>query len=183
MKAKVKVGRRMVTEAIRELLEGPEQAQLKGLAFNLCRNADEARELVQEACFRTLNGGTYNPRRPLGAWLTAIVKNVFTDSRKRSSWRDVSLYGTTPERDSYLVEVLADGSLPVAETLEREETRKVVQAALASLSEHHRQIVELCDLEEVSYVDAARRLGIPLGTVRSRLVRARATLRRILQSY
>jgi len=182
MKTQLKAGRRMVGQAIRELLEGPEQEQLERFAYNLCRNAEEARELVQEACFRTLSGGTYDPRRPLGAWLTATIRNIFTDLRKRASWHDVPLHETAPESDALFVDILADGSLPIGEALEREELRKVVQAALASLSEHHRQVVELCYLARVSYEDAARRLGIPVGTVRSRLMRARAQLRRNLQS-
>ena len=183
MKTQRKAERRKVGQAIRELLEGPEHEQLERFAFNLCRNAEEARELVQEACFRTLSGRTYDPRRPLGAWLTAAIRNIFTDLRRRASWHDSPLHETAPESDALFVEILADGSLPVGEALEREELRKVVRAALASLSEHHRQVVELCYLERVSYEDAARRLGIPGGTVRSRLIRARAHLRRIMKSY
>jgi RNA polymerase sigma-70 factor (ECF subfamily) len=183
MKTQVKAGRRLVAEAIREFAQGPEQAQLEGLAYNLCRNAEEARELVQEACFRALKGRTYDPRRPLGAWLTTTVRNICADLRRRASWRDVSLDAPAPEGDCCLAEALVDGLLPVGQAMESEEARRVVRAALASLPEHHRQVVELCDLEGVSYDAAARRLGIRVGTLRSRLVRARARLRRSLESY
>ena len=184
MKANLAVGRRMAAaEAIREFAEGPEQSQLERFALNLCRNPEEARELVQEAYYRTLKSGAYEPRGRLAAWLGTVLRNTFLDSRKRASWRYVSLHGTAPESDAPIVDVLADDSLPAGEAMEKEEAREVVQEALASLPKHYRQVVELCDLQRMAYEDAARQLGILVGTVRSRLARARAKLRRMLESY
>jgi len=182
MKTSMTVGRKVVAQAIQEFAQGPEQAHLERFAVNLCRNAEEARELVQEAYYRALKSGAYEPRGLLGAWLRMVLKNVFLDSRKRMAWRNVSLHETSPESGSSLVEVLVDGSLPVGEAMEKEEAGKVVRAALAKLPEQQRRVVELCDMEDVPYEDTSRRLGILVGTVRSRLARARARLRRILES-
>jgi RNA polymerase sigma-70 factor (ECF subfamily) len=183
MKTQMKAGRRVVAQALREFSEGSEQGLLERFAYNLCRNAEEARELVQETYYRALKFGAYEPRGLLAAWLRMVLRNIFVDSRRRASWHDVSLDETAPETDALFVDLLVDGSLPAGDAMEREETRKAVRRALAALPEHHRQVVELCYMRGVPYEDAARRLGIMVGTLRSRLARARARLRRTLESY
>jgi RNA polymerase sigma-70 factor (ECF subfamily) len=177
------VGRKIIAEAIREFSEGPEQKYLEMFAAKLCGNTEEARELVQEAYYRALRFGAYVVQKRFRSWLTVILKNAFFDARRRAASHDVSLYDPAPESEDPLAEVLPDLSSPLGAALEREEARRMVRLALAALPEHHREVVELCDMAGLGYESAARQLGIQVGTVRSRLFRARATLRRSLTSY
>jgi RNA polymerase sigma-70 factor (ECF subfamily) len=68
-----------------------------------------------------------------------------------------------------------DGDDPLAD-LAREESLARVRAALAALPEHYREVIVFCEMEEMSYLEAAEVLGVPAGTVRSRLSRAKALL-------
>ena len=76
-----------------------------------------------------------------------------------------------------LVEVLADGEPGPLEQLERSEQADTARHMLEALNDEHRAVLTLCYIEGMSYEDAGEKLGIPTGTVRSRLFRARAALR------
>ena len=117
--------------------------------------------------------GQYDPARgALGAWLCGIARNL---ARKRSDEREIP---TDPER-------FADDAAPFEEHVERDtplerllanETAELVRRALRRIAPHYRDVLILCELSELSYADAAQVCGIDIGTVRSRLSRARAQL-------
>jgi RNA polymerase sigma-70 factor (ECF subfamily) len=77
-----------------------------------------------------------------------------------------------------LADFIADPSEPVIEKLARDEARRAVVAGFAELPEPQREVLMVCDVEGLDYKQAAKRLRVPMGTVRSRLFRARAALRR-----
>lgn len=172
----------VVVESMREFSESRDRRQLERSAYKLCGNDDAAQELLQETYYRALKG-PYEPCGAFAGWLQRILKNIFFDSLKRASRRDVPLHEQPLDEQNPLLARLPDGSAPLDAELERAEARGMVRAALAALPEHHRELVELCDLDGASYEDAARQFGLPLGTVRSRLSRARASLRESLGSY
>ncbi|MDE2039604.1 MAG: RNA polymerase sigma factor [Elusimicrobia bacterium] len=155
------------------------EAEARGFAWRLTGNSDEASELVQEAARRALKRfEDYDPVRSFQSWYLTIVRNVFLDLRRgmrRMLCLDLPAGG---DDDRSLVEVLPDGSMGVFEQLEREEVAEAVAAAIGNLTPKYRAVVQLCDMQGMSYDEAARRLGVPTGTVRSRLWRARAALRR-----
>lgn len=155
------------------------EAEARGFAWRLTGNSDDAGELVQEAARRALKRfGDYDPVRSFQSWYLTIVRNVFIDARrgmKRMLCLDLPAGG---DDDRTLMEVLPDGSMGVCEQLERVEASEAVAAAVEALSPKYRAVVRLCDLQGLGYEEAARRLGIRVGTVRSRLWRARAALRR-----
>jgi RNA polymerase sigma-70 factor (ECF subfamily) len=136
------------------------------------RDAD-AEDLVQETYARAVAGATgFTPGTNLKAWLFRILRNTFISmARRRRSSPEVSGLDVT--------EIAASQS-------ELEHLRKIVgeeiEAALMSLSEDARTIV-LLDLEELSEPEIAAVLECPVGTVKSRLARARAALRRRLRDY
>jgi len=152
----------------RESLESARPG-LYRVAFSWCRDAALADDLVQEATAKALERGDQlrDPTR-LKSWLYAILSRC---------WHD-HLRGRHPHED---IDELADHQLhsdcsPVDDA-ERRETVARVRAAVARLPVGQRQVVTLVDLEEFSYAEVGEILEIPIGTVMSRLCRARRALR------
>lgn len=154
------------------------------VAFHLCGNAEDAKELVQEGFLRLIKGWQrYDQSQPLENWYLTILRNLYYDNLKRYERRHgVSLDAPIGETGSEsFAEVLADGAeMPLLERLERKETADEVQRAMRTLTEEHRAILTLGDLEGLGYEQLASVLDCPLGTVRSRMNRARAALKKAL---
>jgi RNA polymerase sigma-70 factor, ECF subfamily len=130
-----------------------------------------AAEAVQEAFLDLLRSpGIVDPARGSAvALLYGMVRNRLRRSRR-------------VEREEPLeTDEAADEDLLV--DLVRAERVEAVRAAIASLPEHYREVVLLCEIEECSYEDAAAAIGVPLGTVRSRLSRAKVQLRARLKEF
>lgn len=157
------------------------EKQAHQFAYKLARNQEEAAELVQQASYRALrHRGEYDPVKSFKNWYLTIVRNLFFDSIKRSALRHMaSLDAESEDAPGYsLVEILADGEPEPLEQIQRHQNTHTVRQSLRALSASLRDVLTICDMEGLRYKDAAQRLGLPLGTVRSRLFRARATLRR-----
>jgi RNA polymerase sigma-70 factor, ECF subfamily len=150
--------------------------QLYNFAHWLTQNREEAEDLVQETFMKALRGfSSFQPGTNFRAWLYRILRNTFLTSR---SGLQVTM--TTPmeqESDS----VVSNAPTPELLLLERAD-QEAVRSAIASLPVHSREIVLLCDMEEMSYQEIADTLGIPMGTVMSRLSRARKALRERLSA-
>ncbi len=143
------------------------------LAHSWCRNRALADDLVQEALTKGLkNHGQLRDEHALHAWLCGILANCWHDHLR--SHRDMD---DVTEIDEF--RLVSDGT-PEAECLQSEVVRRVRQA-VAALPVAQREVVTLVDLEEFSYAEVAAILEIPLGTVMSRLSRARGTLKESLR--
>lgn len=152
-------------------------------ALSLCGGADEARELLQEAFVKVLTRwDSYDPSQPLDNWFYAIVRHLYLDGLRRYERRHgLSLDAAVDEEGTPLAERLADRrETPLLEGLERREAAEAVQRALASLKPEYRAILTLVDVEGMGYEGVAAALEWPMGTVRSRLFRAREALRKAL---
>lgn len=157
------------------------EGHAKQFAYHLSGNSTEADELVQQAGYKVLRRWkNYDPVRSFESWYLTIVKNLFLDARRRlASRRVVSLdMPIARHEDLSLGDSLPDGEAGLFEQLEKRETAKAVRSSLLALKKSHRAVLSLCDNEGMPYEDVARKLGLPSGTVRSRLFRARAALRR-----
>ena len=172
------------TEAVSEKLVGllkRHEGAARSLACKLARNAEDAKELVQEASVRALrHWDSFDPVKSFQAWYLRIVKNAFVDSRRRYEVRfGVPLLARVKgdEHDSMLIDLIADGEPGVQEQAERGELAREIEKVLGEIRPHHREIVKLCDMEGMSYDEAAQELGLSSGTVRSRLFRARRVLK------
>src|SRR5207245_1891569 len=143
------------------------------VAYRLTGNRDDAEDLVQEVLLRVRRGlDTYRPGSMEG-WLSRIATNAFLDEVRRRKRRPVELL--PDEADRVLpAEQAADEAL-AAEALPAD-----VEEALRSLPPDYRAAVVLCDVVGLPYHEIGDALGIPLGTVRSRIHRGRALLRRAL---
>ena len=150
-------------------------------ALRLTRDSDRAQDLVQDTYVRALRyQASYQPGTNMRAWLFAIMRNLFWDRFKPGRQDDISLDADT-ERP--LADRIADsGPLPDALALDRIAAEEVV-AAVDKLSPLHREVVMLVDVEGFSYKDAAEVMGVPIGTVMSRLHRARQHLQKQLYDY
>ena len=147
----------------------PHLRSLFGAAYRMTSNAHDAEDLVQETFLRAHRAlDRLQPGTNARAWLHTILQRVRTDAFRRKQRRPVTveLVGEGPEV-APSQDALASGH----EELER---------ALAALPEAFRTAVVLRDLQELSYAEIAESLGVPVGTVMSRIHRGRALLREAL---
>jgi RNA polymerase sigma-70 factor (ECF subfamily) len=147
-------------------------------ALNMSGSETTAEEVTQEV-FMTLirEPGSYDPNRgSVAAFLYGIARYQVLRVRKRE-WRFAELPEGEGDPDS-AVWASEDSTIP---DLIRDEEALAVRKAILSLPPVHREAVVLCELEEMSYAEAADILGCAIGTVRSRLHRARQSLRQSLE--
>ena len=143
------------------------------VAYRLTGNHDDAQDLVQEVLLRVRRGlETYRPGS-LEGWLSRITTNTFLDETRRRRRRPVDLLPEEPDR--VLPPSLAPDDALAAEVLPDD-----VQDALRSLPDDYRAAVVMCDVVGLSYQEISESLGVPVGTVRSRIHRGRALLRKAL---
>jgi len=141
------------------------------VAYRLAGNDEDAQDLVQEALIRVKRGLERYEPGSLEGWLARIVTNVFLDEVRRRRRRPTHALPDDPER------VLPPS--PAADEVSTQLSDDI-QAALAALPEEFRVPVVLCDVADQSYEQIAASLGVPVGTVRSRLHRGRRMLRTLL---
>jgi RNA polymerase sigma-70 factor (ECF subfamily) len=144
--------------------------RLRRYARHLVRDVDRADDLVQECLIRALDKlETWTPGTNLRAWLFVILRNCHINEVRREQRSPI--VGEAPSSES---ELAAAGSQEARVALLE------VRDAFLTLSEEHREVLLLVALEELRYEEAAAILEVPLGTVRSRLSRARQALRAAL---
>ncbi|MDQ4132287.1 MAG: sigma-70 family RNA polymerase sigma factor [Actinomycetota bacterium] len=143
------------------------------MAYRLTGDHDDAQDLVQEVLLRVRRGlETFEPRS-LEGWLSRITTNAFLDEVRRRRRRPLELVPDHTER-------VLPASQAADEALDAEKLPSDVQAALADLPSDYRAAVVLCDVVGLSYDEIGRALDVPVGTVRSRIHRGRALLRKAL---
>ena len=151
-------------------------------AFRLTRNAADAEDLVQETFLRAYRAfHQFEPGTNLKAWLYRILTNTFINSyRKRQ--REPQTISEDEVEDWYLYSKMTEeGMEPSAEAAVLESLPdEDVQEALSSLPEQFRMAVLLADVEGFSYKEIADIMGVPIGTVMSRLHRGRKALEKRL---
>jgi RNA polymerase sigma-70 factor (ECF subfamily) len=156
--------------------------QLYRIALRLSGSQQHAEELVQEAYLRAFRGWRgYRPGSNLAAWLATILRNVFLDEARKQSRRPAQeSFEDTSEY--YLYNHLTEaGSEPQEVVLDRLSGGAIAEA-LGDVPPNFREVVVLVDIGDFSYQDAADILGVPIGTVMSRLHRGRRALKQSLAS-
>lgn len=163
-----------------EELVGMYQNRVYSLCHHLAGNRDDAQDLAQEAFIRAYKAlGSFRNEADFGTWLHRITLNVWLNIKRKNSHKIVSLDEPYDSGDgsSMQREVAALDGDPL-EALEEKEFRGLVRSTLNTLSEEHRTVLVLREIEGYSYEEVSHMLGCSLGTVKSRLSRAREVLRR-----
>jgi len=147
--------------------------RLYNFACWLTQDRHEAEDLVQETFAKALKGfSSFQPGTNFRAWIYKILRNTFLTSRtglKAAGTEPLDLEGD----EENLPQV---NETPESILLQRSDWQ-LVQQALEQLPVAHREVLLLCEVEEMSYQEIAGTLAVPMGTVMSRLSRARSALR------
>jgi RNA polymerase sigma-70 factor, ECF subfamily len=157
----------------------PELDVLLRVARRLTRDASEAEDLLQDTLVRAYRGfARFDGRHPR-AWLLTILRNTHRNRlrKRRPDLLEDEVAQRVPARGE---DGREDGT---AERALHEEFDPIVREALASLSANHRAVIALVDLDGLTYQEAADVLEVPVGTVMSRLHRARGKVRAKLEAH
>jgi RNA polymerase sigma factor (sigma-70 family) len=143
------------------------------VAYRLTGNSDDAQDLVQEVLLKVRRGlETYRPGS-LEGWLSRITTNTFLDETRRRRRRQTDLL---PEEPDQVLPPTPGADVALAADALHDD----VQDAIRRLPEDYRAAVVMCDVIGLSYQEIGDALGVPVGTVRSRIHRGRALLRKAL---
>jgi RNA polymerase sigma factor (sigma-70 family) len=139
----------------------------------LVRNQGDAEDLVQETYRKALHSfASFQPGTNFRGWIFRILRNTFLSSRSGLE-RKMTVAMESEEDGS---ELAAERETPETILIERS-NHQLVQRAIDELPAHYRKVLLLCEVEEMSYQQIAEILSIPIGTVMSRLARARRATR------
>ena len=156
--------------------------QLYRIALRLSGSQQTAEELVQETYLRAFRGWRgYRPGSNLAAWLATILRNVFLDEARKQSRRPAQeSFEDTSEY--YLYNHLSEAGAEPQEAVLNRLSGGAIAESLGDIPPTFREVVVLVDIGDFSYQDAADILGVPIGTVMSRLHRGRRALKQALAS-
>jgi len=161
-----------------EQLALPLLPSLYSHAFWLCRNHAEAEDLVQETISKSLRAfDSFQSGTNFKAWIFRILRNTFLTSRIGIATSRTVFLEDHPD----LLETFDDSPTP-EDHLIRLDNQAVVNKALDQLQPPLREVLLLCDVEEMKYKDISLILDVPIGTVMSRISRARRALLQLLQT-
>jgi RNA polymerase sigma-70 factor (ECF subfamily) len=143
----------------------------------LVHNADDAEDLVQETYLKALRSfASFQPGTNFRAWIFQILRNTFLSSCSKLDRR--MTVAMDSEEDG--PELAVDTETPETILMNRSNSQ-LVQRAIDDLPVYYREALLLCEVEEMSYQEIAEALSIPIGTVMSRLARARKAVRESLR--
>jgi RNA polymerase sigma-70 factor (ECF subfamily) len=171
-------------ELIERCLKGDEKSfeillcRYRNSVFSIClrmvRNRSSAEDIAQEVFIKVFFAlDRYDPSYPFSSWLNRITSNLCIDFLRREKDRTRSLdQPIGGDDDDLVIQIPARTAGPDRE-VESKEMMAVLEEALGALPEHYRIIVILRHQEQLSYEEISETLGIPLGTVKARIHRAR----------
>jgi RNA polymerase sigma-70 factor (ECF subfamily) len=186
------VGNGEDAEILRRCLAGDEKAyrdllqlyqrQVYSVALRMLRRVEDAEDVTQETFVRVFRAlDRYDPARPFAAWLFTITSRLCIDLLRRRRRGPISLSRRDPEtQEERTIEVVDPGLRPDEETSNLEEERRA-RELIDSLPPHYRIVVILRHQQDLSYEEIADALKLPLGTVKARIHRARALLKRAIE--
>lgn len=179
----VKAARGGDERAIRDLL-GRYRMAVYNLALRMLRNEDDATDAAQETFIRVFRAlDRFDERHRFKPWILRIASNYCIDQLRKRDWKTISFDSPIETEEGQLpLEFASPGPAP-DEVLERKEQRAVIEEAVDSLPPDYRMAIVLRHTEDLSYEEIADVLGVPIGTVKARIHRARAALQRKLAPY
>lgn len=167
-----------------ELLIEGYQKKVFNIAYRIVNNYEDANDLAQEVFIRVYKSiGSFKEQASFSTWIYRITTNVCMDElRKRKNRNVVSLDEELKIDDGEIKRQVESNEPTPEETVEKNELKKIVNEAISSLAEEHRIAIVLRDIQGFSYEEIAKFTNCPEGTVKSRINRARRSLKEILKS-
>ena len=155
------------------------EKQVYNFAYRLTGNYDDANDVAQDAFLRVFNAiSTFRGDASFSTWLFRITTNVFLDERKRAKAHPHASLDEYLELDESSVARQIEDPSPTPEAvLEESERAQLLQRAIGGLPEYQRAMVTLYHGQQKSYEEIAEIMDLPIGTVKSRLNRARLALK------
>jgi RNA polymerase sigma-70 factor (ECF subfamily) len=176
-------------EAFRVLVERY-QGRAHGLALRILRDEEQAKDVVQEAflkAYRTLD--RFEGRSSFYTWFYRVVTNLCIDAKRRApagravEWDDAQALAVPVGSGLDAVDPASQHARSPAGELERAQLREAITRAIDALPEDARRTLLLREVDGLDYAEIAACLGIPKGTVMSRLHNARRRVRALLAEY
>lgn len=156
------------------------QSQVVNIAYNMLSDREDACDAAQEVFVKVYrNIESFKEQSSFTTWIYRITANVCSDIlRKRQ--RDANVVSINRFTDENKEMDIKDDAPTAQENMELSERQAAVRSAINELKEEYRVVITLCDIEGMSYDDISAVLGIPSGTVKSRINRARNALKKNL---
>lgn len=161
------------------------EKKIYNLTYRMLLNEEDAKDLTQETFLRVYSSlASFRGDASLGTYLYRVATNLCLDLiRRRRYSQGLSLEASGVEGERPLLEKLSDERNGTDQEVERRELQRAVRQAVAALEEDHRAVIILREYNGLSYEEIAQVLEISTGTVKSRLNRAKARLRRELFDF
>jgi RNA polymerase sigma-70 factor, ECF subfamily len=169
--------------AFEQLIEGY-QRKIFNIALRMLGNYEDAGDLSQEVLIRIFKSiKSFKEESSFSTWIYRITTNVCLDEiRKRKNKRTISLDEEIRLDEGEMKRQIESDEPTPEDMAEKEDLKKLVNDAIAMLSDEHRIAIVLRDMQGLSYEEIAEALNVPEGTVKSRINRARQALKNILSS-
>ena len=177
--ARVLAGER---ELFHELVR-PYEKSVYFAAFSVLQNEHDAEDAAQDAVLKALkNLRNFRAESKFSTWLISIAINEARSRVRHARVLEFESVDQSPENEEgdFVPAVISDWREVPLQALERKELRELLQKAISSLPGIYRQVLLLRDVEEVSIADTAEALGVSPGVVKTRLLRARLMVQKIL---
>lgn len=168
-----------------EALADRSRKKVFNLAYRLSMNRQEAEDLTQEAFFRAYrNFESFEGDKPFENWIFRIVTRLFLDANRAKRRRVQAISSDAPRlndgNDEAMLIEAADNKPTPEQMLLQNVLNEDLAVALNTLQPEQRALVHMADVENIPYQQIAEQIGVPVGTVRSRLHRAHRKLRMML---
>ena len=161
------------------------KTKINNMAYRLCGDAIDAQDIAANAYVRIYQGlPGFRRSITLSAWIRRIVLNVYYDWQRQRHSRHTTFFAdiNDPAWEDFLDEMVSDET-PVHSQLESKERQRILGQVIETLPDHHRRMMILYHVQDRSYLEIAQAMDLPVGTVKSRLNRARSAVRRRLSPH
>lgn len=167
-------------EAFNKLVE-KYQSQVVNIAYGMLSDKEDAYDATQEVFIRVYKSiGSFKEKSSFSTWLYRITANICSDIlRKRQKTTNTISINQVYDDENKEIDIKDESPMP-EEMAEITERQRAVRQAIRELSDEYRAVITLCDIEGMTYDEISQVLGLPSGTVKSRINRARNSLRKIL---
>lgn len=166
-----------------ETLLNKYRSPVYSICYRMVKNQTDAEDLAQEVFIRIFSVlDRYDPSFPFSSWLYRITSNLCIDFIRRRRDGIISLDQPVQSGEGEMQRQLPSGTVMPDREVESKEMIAAVEQAIGALPEHYRVIVILRHQEQLSYEEISNNLGIPLGTVKARIHRARNMIKDFLRN-